>query len=136
MKHGENKRKHLDFIQLTITRMGANSFLLKAWTVTLVAALFAIGNKDAVTNIYYLSFLPILVFWILDSYYLHIEKMFRLLYDSVRAIDEQDIDFSLRTEAYTDSIKASWLRCMFTVTEVGFYLPLTILTTLAIYIVR
>ena len=31
----ENKRKHLEFIQQVITRMNANSFLIKGWAVTL-----------------------------------------------------------------------------------------------------
>jgi hypothetical protein len=42
----EKKLKHLEFIQLVITRMNVNSFLLKGWTVSLVAALFAFAAKD------------------------------------------------------------------------------------------
>jgi hypothetical protein len=34
---------HLQMIQAVITRMGSNSFLLKGWSVTLVAALFALA---------------------------------------------------------------------------------------------
>ena len=36
-----DKQKHLEFIQNAISRMAANSFMLKAWTVLLVSALFA-----------------------------------------------------------------------------------------------
>jgi hypothetical protein len=38
--------KHLEFIQATIVRLASNSFLLKGWTVTLVAALFALAAKE------------------------------------------------------------------------------------------
>ena len=33
----ENKRAHLEMIQAVITRMAGNSFLIKGWSVTLVA---------------------------------------------------------------------------------------------------
>ena len=42
-----DKLKHLEFIQGVINRMGQNSFLIKGWTVTLVAALFALAAKDS-----------------------------------------------------------------------------------------
>lgn len=42
----ENKQKHLEFIQMAINRMASNLFLLKGWTVALIAALFALAAKD------------------------------------------------------------------------------------------
>ena len=39
----QSKLAHLQLVQAVITRMGSNSFLLKAWSVTLVAALFALA---------------------------------------------------------------------------------------------
>ena len=42
----ENKIKHLEFIQLTIIRMNVNSFLVKGWLITLVAAVFVLSQKD------------------------------------------------------------------------------------------
>ncbi len=48
----ENKRKHLEFIQGTITRMAGNLFFLRGWTISLVAGLFALFVKDA--NILYI----------------------------------------------------------------------------------
>ena len=38
----ENKIKHLEFIQSTITRMNQNSFQIKGWMITLVSALLAL----------------------------------------------------------------------------------------------
>jgi hypothetical protein len=40
----ENKIKHLEFIQSTVGRMASNLFLLKGWTITLIAAVFAVGR--------------------------------------------------------------------------------------------
>lgn len=79
----DKKIAHLGFIQGVINRMGANSFLLKGWTVALIAATFAIAVKDADKSFLLMAFFPIFTFWILDSYYLHQEKLFRALYDAV-----------------------------------------------------
>ncbi len=37
-----SNEKHLEFLQAVITRMAGNSFLIKGWSVTLVAALLAL----------------------------------------------------------------------------------------------
>jgi len=42
----ENKRKHLEVIQTIINRMTVDWFLLKSWTITLVADLFAFSAKE------------------------------------------------------------------------------------------
>lgn len=116
----EKKLKHLDFIQLTITRMAANSFLLKAWSVTLVAALFALVAKNTGHKYAAISFVPVLLFWILDAYYLRQEKLYRKLYDDIRKRDESDIDFSLNTADYIQYVP-SWAGVMFTKTLLLFY---------------
>lgn len=58
-------------------------------------ALFALSSKDADKNYIVIAFLPVMIFWILDGYFLSRERTFRLLYDKVRSLDEKDIDFSL-----------------------------------------
>ncbi len=60
----ENKQKHLEFIQTTINRMANNSFLIKGWTVTVVAALFAISIKDSKKAYICIAYFPVLAFWI------------------------------------------------------------------------
>ncbi len=96
----EKKLKHLDFLQLVITRMNVNSFLLKAWTVTLVSALFAFAAKD--TNIRYviITYISTLLFWALDGYYLSLERQYRALYNIVKEKNESDIDFDLNASPY------------------------------------
>ena len=76
--------KHLEFIQAIIARQAGNSFLLKAWSITLVAGLFALAAKDASGRFAWLALLPTFGFCGLDAYYLHQEKRFRQLYDWVR----------------------------------------------------
>ena len=92
------KIAHPGFIQAIITRMGLNSFLLKGWSVTLVAAIFALAAKQADRRFVLLAFFPIAVFWLLDAFFLHQEKLFRRLYELV-ALGKVDSDqFTLDTK--------------------------------------
>ncbi len=117
----EDIYKHLDFIQLTITRMGANSFLIKGWTVTLVAALLAFtADKDKVITGAWICLIPSLLFWGLDAYYLRQERLFRKLYDVVRL--REKTDFSLHAHDVEEAkCVQGWFRTMFTVTLMPFY---------------
>ena len=59
--------------------MAANAFLLKGWSVTLVSALFALSAIDRSRAFFIIAYLPVLVFWALDAYYLSLERQFRAL---------------------------------------------------------
>ena len=128
----ENKLKHLDFLQLVITRMNVNSFLLKGWTVTLVSALFAFAAKD--TNIKYIiiTYICIPLFWFLDGYYLSLERQYRELYNVVRQRDEIDIDFDLNARQYNKG-KNLWIPCTFSLTLGIFYGTLIFMTVRNLY---
>lgn len=76
--------KHSEFIQTIVARHASSSFLLKGWSVTLVAALFALAAKDADARFVWVALGPVLGFCALDAYYLHQEKRFRHLFDWVR----------------------------------------------------
>jgi hypothetical protein len=90
------KLKHLEFIQGVINRLSTNSFLLKGWSVLLVSALFALSAKDSNIAFVFLAYIPAIVFWGLDGYFLAVEKAYRKHYDAVRIIDPKDIDFSMK----------------------------------------
>lgn len=90
----ENRIKHLELIQTVITRMAGNSFLIKAWAVTVASALFALALKQSsapLPTFAMLALLPTLVFWGLDAYYLREERLYRALYDRVRKASDQDL---------------------------------------------
>lgn len=91
----ENKLKHLEMIQGIINRMASNSFALKGWSVTLVAGIFALSSKDANEIYFLIAYIPIIVFWFLDAYYLLQERLFRSLYGKVRRLSEEKIDFDM-----------------------------------------
>lgn len=74
--------KHLDFLQSAIGRMGGNSFQMKSWNVALASAVIGLAAaKDSHPRGAALAFVPSLVFWFLDAYYLRLERAFRKLYE-------------------------------------------------------
>lgn len=125
----DEKQKHLEFIQNAINRMAQNSFLIKGWTVTLVAALFALAAKDSNQNFVIVAYFPVIIFWILDSYYLYQERLFRKLFDVIRL--QQNVDFSLNTKTY-DGGFCDWIDAFFSKTIIIFYL--SIIATLLIVV--
>lgn len=103
----ENKRKHLEMIQGVVNRLAQSSFLLKGWSVLLVSALFALAAGGSQPLFVYLAYFPVIAFWVLDGYFLWQERLFRALYDYVRTLDEDDIDFSMNISIVRDRV-APW----------------------------
>ena len=132
----ENKRKHLEFIQGAINRMAGNLFFLRGWTITLVAALFALFVKGTNPGYVFIIYFLIFVFWVLDGYFLSQEKLFRALYNHVRTLDEKDIDFSMDTKEYKKDKKNSWAYAMFSPTILIFYLSLLGIALFMMYLIK
>lgn len=120
--------KHMEMIQDVINRMASNSFTLKGWAVTLVAGIFALASKDADKMFFLVTYIPIIIFWGLDTYYLLQERRYRALFEKVRNMEEDAIDFSMNAslpEFRTGNNK--YLYCLSSTTEILFYIPLAVL---------
>lgn len=131
----ENKVKHLEFIQTVINRMASNSFIMKGWAITLVAALFALSSRDANKNYIVIAFLPVIIFWILDGYFLSRERAFRSLYDKVRNLDEKEIDFSMDISKFEER-KNNWFWSIFSHTVLFFYASLVGVMLIISYLIN
>jgi len=116
----EKKHAHLKMIQGVVNRLSHNSFLLKGWSVVLVSALFALLAQSENQTFIYIAYLPAIAFWFLDGYFLWQERLFRVLYDRVRAMKEEEIDFSMNTSIVKDSIK-TWGDIIFSKTLLVFH---------------
>lgn len=129
--------KHLEFIQSNVNRMNQNSFQLKGWSITILAALLAIfaasiDNKTGSGNVGFIiaAIGPTFLFWLLDSYYLQQERKFRGIYNDVALLTERskaiDIrEFEMPIDKYSGGeycfIKVMWSR-----TEWPLYLSLIV----------
>ena len=66
-----------EIVQDIISRMANNQFYIKGWAITLiVASLLLKGNLYH----YFVAFIPWLIFWIYDSHFLRLEKLYRTHY--------------------------------------------------------
>lgn len=130
VKKMDKKIKHLELVQGVINRMANNSFMLKGWAVTLVAGVFVLAGKDTDKLYFLVAYIPVIVFWGLDAYYLLQERLYRALYDKVRFTGEDKVDFSLKaTTKEFDDDKNKYINCLFSLTELWFYVPLAVVCT-------
>ncbi len=131
----EKKIKHLEFIQNIITRMNSNSFMLKAWTITLVSALFALAAKDSNMDYVLVSYIAIPVFWILDGFYISQERQYRNLYSEVASKPENKIDFSLDASNFNKG-RNNWVSGILSKTLIPFYGISVIITLIVMYLIN
>jgi hypothetical protein len=117
----KDKSKHLEFIQNAINRMANNSFIIKGWAVTLVTAIIGFSLSRSITSFVYLAFLPTLIFWGLDAYYLRQERLFRNLYNHAIKRNSKELEpFSLDTDPFKNEVDP-WLCTVFSKTLLSLY---------------
>lgn len=129
----EGKNKHLEFAQGVINRMGQNSFIIKGWTITLISALFALAANDSNQKFVIVAYFPTLVFWILDSYYLYQERLFRKLYEHVRK--ETIVDYSLNTKKFDKGL-CDWASAALSKTIILFYGIVFLTLIIVVYFIK
>ena len=120
-----NKLKHLEMIQNIVNRMASGSTFLKGWTVIFVAAVIGFVLKDSKPVYVGITIIPTLAFWALDGIYLRQEKLFRALYDKIRVLEDEDIDFSMETSEVNKDVE-SWFHICFSKTIWPFYTPILV----------
>ena len=133
----EKKLKHLEFIQGIISRTGGDLVYLRGWVITLVAGVLVllaqIGNGRF--PIIFLAFITAL-FWAYDGYFLSLERNYRKLYDKVRTMKEEDIDFSMSIKDFKRDWDSSMLACIFSPTLRYFYGPLLLAILYVIFFMK
>jgi len=117
--------KEIELIQDIIKRMAFNSFMIKGWAITLVVvALLLKGTNYQV----WIAFIPLLVFWFLDAYFLWQERLYRKLYEWVvnNRLKTDEYLFDMNAYRFKDKVQSK-LRIMFSITLGWFYGSIAIL---------
>ena len=127
----DNKLKHLEFIQGVINRLATNSSQMKGWTVVLVAAILVLLARENRLDTTYIALAPILIFWALDAYFLWQERLYRALYDHVRTLNDEQIDFAMNIAPFRNSYRQSWLSAVLSRTLLFFHGGLVIAVAFA-----
>lgn len=118
------KIAHLQMIQIIIDRMGGNLFYLRGWSITLLTGLFAISTSDLLKIASWTSwlfFVLLILFWLYDAYFLSLERKYRSLYDKVRKMSEEKIDFSMKVSEFDIHADKTLFAALLSPTLLGFY---------------
>lgn len=67
--------KHLEILQGIITRMAGNSAACKTWSLTIITGIIALSVEKCCIPIW-ISLIPTIMFFALDSFYLGLERHF------------------------------------------------------------
>lgn len=133
----DGKKEYLQMLQEPICRMSTISAIFKGFAATIVAGISAISYSSTNIWILGLSFLPVLVFAVLDIYYLKLERKFRFLFDQVR-LDEHEIDFSMKLTNDPVEIIRAKARTWDCIKSPSIYLfcPLMLLVLVAVLVLK
>lgn len=119
--------KEIDIIQDIIKRMASNSFLIKGWAITLIVVTLLLKGNNYQSLI---AFIPLIAFWILDTFFVKKEREYRMLYKWVIKNRLKTDDFLMdmdtkrlkKDKDYEDEYKvAHMLVVAFSITLIAFY---------------
>ena len=126
------KEKHIEIVQNIIDRLANNSFYIKGWTITLLTALIAIYASTKNISFVILSILPVIIFWLLDSYYLWQERLFRKLYECI-VNGEYPSDYTINLK-HIETSDIKYISVVFSKTILPIYLGMVVIICL-IYLI-
>lgn len=126
-------QSHLNITQSVIQRMATNSSSCKAWCITVVSAILVIVADKGKSQYAYIAIIPNILFLVLDTYYLALEKMFRISYnDFIKKLHENVIDSSdLFVVIPKGNLIKTFLKSIISFSVWPFYLTLLIMILLA-----
>jgi len=120
--------KEIDLVQDVIKRMALNSLMVKFWTVAFVITALFLKSKFTTLGV----LMTILILWLLDAFFLRLERLFRRLYNWI-------VENRLKTDEYLfnldyrrfESQEQSIFGVMFSKTLLLFYGAMLFLTMLS-----
>lgn len=84
--------KHLGMLQSVISRMASNSGSCKSWCITIVSGMLVVIIDKNLPTYLPLALMPTILFTILDSYYLSLERCFRNNYkDFIKKVHNKSL---------------------------------------------
>lgn len=126
-------------MQDTITRLASNAAACKTWALTIVAAVIALTvGKNATGGILWVCIAILLIFWLLDAYYLSMERSYRDVLNrklkelnaSPQTVDIELLNISLPNDCRPKA--ADMARALLSYSAVGFYGLTVVLLALCI----
>lgn len=131
METNESRIRYLEAIQRVIDRLSNTSFILKGWAVSLVAGLMVLAANGTNHGYVLVAYIPIVVFWFLDAYFLMMERQYRKLF-------EENMDLSLEVKCFSlkreKAAFAMFAEAALSITMLFTYAPLIGATLIAMFV--
>lgn len=110
-------QSYLTILQGVIGRMGSNSAGAKTWCVALVSAIIVVIADRGEPGYVWIALVPVSLFFLLDAYYLGLERQFRERYNNfISKLHEgsaeiEDVFIVTPGGGLSGSMKAALLAC-------------------------
>jgi hypothetical protein len=103
----EGRIKHMEAIQGVVARLSDNSSKVKGWAIPVAGAFLGLSLNSHEIRLALAALIPTIAFWVVDTYYLRSERLFRALYDQVRKRDEHVEPFfmSATSREFVDRVR-------------------------------
>ena len=130
MEVNESRIRYLEAIQRVIDRLSNTSFILKGWAVSLVAGLMALAASGTNQGYVLIAYIPTVVFWLLDAYFLMMERQYRDLFKENTDLSQKLEFFSMKRQKGDIDLYA---RAVFSITMLLTYIPLIAATVVIMF---
>ena len=114
----EGKIRHLEMIQGAIRQSATDSLRIKEFAMLMLIGIVALLLRDGVRTDailflfgFVLMFIVVFLF-ILDFYFIHQSDLFKILYNRVRVRPEDEIDFSMGIEKYSEELNEQYKKTL------------------------
>lgn len=96
LKESSAIQTHINILQNVINRMASNSANSKTWAITIISAIIVLLIDKSKTNVFYIAYIPLVMFFLLDCFYLGLERHFRDLYNKfIINMESEKFDFKI-----------------------------------------
>ena len=132
-KFDEEFFREIEIVQNIIERMARNSFMIKGWTITLVVIALLVEGAPIHQVI---AFIPWLTFWILDGYFLRLERCYRKLYEwlIVNRPNNRELMFDMKAESRFGNCVEGVIPTMVSKTLAPFHFTILVLIVIITYV--
>lgn len=121
----EKKIRHLEMVERAIARNGLYRIIIKCLTMFFITSMLALYDSYANDAYLMVVLVPMAVLCFIDAFYLQQQRLYSSLFDHVRYLSEDQIDFNLSPvlKDFQDD-KNFFFQCLIALSVAGFYIPL------------
>lgn len=132
MEVNESRIRYLEAIQRVIDRLSNTSFILKGWAVSLVAGLMALAASGSNQGYVLIAYIPTVVFWVLDAYFLMMERQYRKLFKEKMDLSQKLEQFTLKRDKANFTMFGE---AFLSITMLLTYIPLIVSTLIVMFVI-